>query len=57
MKAYFGDGLEVPDRLHLVDHTGSLWLSIGTTLGNWTLATSATHGDAVDDVALKICID
>jgi hypothetical protein len=51
MKAYFGDGLEVPDRLHLVDHTGSLRLSIGTTLGNWTLATSATHGDAVDDVA------
>ena len=47
---FLGDGLQVPDWLHLVDHTGCLWLTIGATLGHWTFATSTTHGNAVDHI-------
>ena len=47
---FLSDGLQVPDWLHLVDHTGCLWLTIGATLGHWTFATSTTHGNAVDHI-------
>jgi len=46
---FFGNGLEVPLRLLLLHSTRSLWFTIGTTFGHRALATTATHGDAVND--------
>jgi len=50
-RTYLGNGLKVPDGLHLVDLTGGLGLTVGATLGDWAFATTSPHGDAVDDVA------
>ena len=47
---HLGNGLKVPDGLHLVDHTGGLGLTVGATLGDWAFATTTTHGDPVDDI-------
>lgn len=47
-----GDGLEVPLRLLLLDRTGALGLTIGTSLGDGALPASTPHGDPVDDKAL-----
>ena len=49
---FLGDGLEVSLWLLLFDGTGALWFTIGTSLGNWPLPASTSHGDAVDDEPL-----
>ena len=46
------DGLKVPLRLLLLDSTRALGLTIGTSLGDWPLASSTPHGNAVDDKSL-----
>jgi hypothetical protein len=51
METCLCDGLEVPDWLHLVDHTGGLGFTVGATLGHWAFATTTTHGNAIDDVS------
>jgi len=38
-----GDGLKVPLWLLLLDSSGSLGLTIRTSLGNWALAASTSH--------------
>jgi hypothetical protein len=54
--AHLGNGLKVPDWLHLVDHTGGLGLTVGATLGDWAFATTSTHGDTVDDITWSTII-
>merc|ERR1712106_759670 len=46
------DGLKVPLWLLLLDSSGSLGLTIRTTLSNWALTASTPHGDTVDAEAL-----
>ena len=46
------DGLKVSLRLLLLDSTRALGFTIGTSLGHRPLATSTSHGNAVDDEAL-----
>merc|ERR1719268_374522 len=46
------DRLEIPLRLLLLHSTRSLWLTIGTALGDRPLPSSPPHGDPVDDESL-----
>jgi len=50
--SFLSNGLKVSLRLLLLDSTRSLGLTIGTSLGNRTLAATTPHGDAVDDESL-----
>ena len=47
-----GDGLKVSLGLLLLDSTGALGLTIGTSLGDWPLASTTPHGNTVDDKSL-----
>jgi hypothetical protein len=49
---FLGDGLQVPDWLHLLYGTGSLGLAEGTTLGDGTFTATTTHSNAINDEAL-----
>jgi len=51
-----GDGLQVPLWLLFLDGTRSLGLAIRTSLGDGALASSATHGNAVDHKALLVLV-
>ena len=46
------NGLKVSLRLLLLDSTRALGLTIGTSLGNWPLSTTTSHGNTVDDETL-----
>ena len=50
--SFLSNGLKVSLRLLLLDSTRSLGLTIGTSLGNRTLAATTPHGDTVDDESL-----
>ena len=46
------NGLEVSLWLLLLDSTRALGLTIGTSLGNWPLSTTTSHGNTVDNETL-----
>ena len=49
--AFLGDGLQVPLGLLLFHSAGALGFAIRAPLGHRAFAATATHGDAVNDIA------
>ena len=53
---FFGNGLEVTNGFLLLDASRSLGLAVRTSFGHGPFATSAAHGNAVDDKALLVLV-
>lgn len=51
MDNYLGNRLQSACWFQFVD-TMAFWLAVGATLWHWTLATSTTNANSVDDIAL-----